>query len=94
MQQGAEGVQRAGSVKPLATRVTHGLSLMAERLLPWATNPYTPARLLGIMGATIAQDVWVYEARFMNPDSGFKNLTCSRRAQALRPEPIPWLKPR
>jgi acetyltransferase-like isoleucine patch superfamily enzyme len=75
MQQGAEGAGVPGPVKPLATRVTHGIFLVAERLLTWAINPYSRARLLSLLGANVGENVRVYEARFMNLESGFKNLT-------------------
>jgi acetyltransferase-like isoleucine patch superfamily enzyme len=54
--------------------VQHALFLVAERLLTWCVNPYWRARALAVLGARVGRNVRVYEARFFNLMSGFKNL--------------------
>ncbi|MGH2662617.1 MAG: acyltransferase [Actinomycetota bacterium] len=56
-------------------RLRHGSFLLAERALTWIVNPYWRARILRSLGATVGRNARVYEARFFNLQSGFRNLT-------------------
>jgi acetyltransferase-like isoleucine patch superfamily enzyme len=48
--------------------------MIVEKILTWCVNPFLRARILGWLGATVGQNVRVYEARFFNLERGFKNL--------------------
>jgi acetyltransferase-like isoleucine patch superfamily enzyme len=48
--------------------------MLFELLLRFSINPRIRARLLRIAGASIGDNVRIYESRFINLESGFKNL--------------------
>ncbi len=52
----------------------HALFLLVERALTWCVNPYWRATLLRLLGARIGNNVRIYEARFFNLMTGFRNL--------------------
>jgi maltose O-acetyltransferase len=48
--------------------------MILEKVLTWCVNPFLRARLLRWFGATVGENVRVYEARFFNLERGFRNL--------------------
>lgn len=58
----------------LRTQIRHALFLLVERALTWCVNPYWRAALLRLLGARIGKNVRIYEVRFFNLMSGFRNL--------------------
>lgn len=58
----------------LLAKLEHGGWLIAELLLRLAVSPRLRARLLRMLGAQVGKNVRVYEARFFNLQTGFRNL--------------------
>ena len=61
-------------------RLRYALYLLAEKVLTWCVHPYLRARILKLLGASVGANVRVYEARFFNLMSGFRNLTIENDA--------------
>jgi acetyltransferase-like isoleucine patch superfamily enzyme len=57
------------------TGLRHGTFLLAEIALRLCIVPTLRARLLKLLGATIGRNVRVYECRFINLETGFRNLS-------------------
>lgn len=53
----------------------HGGWLVVEKLLRWCINPRLRARFLGMFGAKVGRNVRVYEIKFFNLQTGFRNLS-------------------
>jgi len=53
----------------------HGWFLVIEKLLRWSIDPRLRARLLGLFGARIGNNVRIYEIQLFNLEQGFRNLT-------------------
>ena len=51
-----------------------GYYLIIEKLLRWAFNPRLRSKLLRFFGASIGNNVRIYEINLFNLDNGFKNL--------------------
>lgn len=70
--------RRMTYISPLKTtlvvKLKQGGWLVVELLLRLAVNPRLRARLLSLLGANIGGNVRVYEGRFFNLQSGFRNL--------------------
>jgi acetyltransferase-like isoleucine patch superfamily enzyme len=56
------------------TQLRHGGSLLIEKLLRWCIAPRLRARVLRLFGATIGNNVRIYEIQLFNLESGFTNL--------------------
>lgn len=54
-------------------KIKNGLNLLAEKLLRWCIAPTLRVKVLRMLGATIGENVRIYEVRFMNLEGGFKN---------------------
>lgn len=53
----------------------HGFNLLLEKLLRWCIHPRLRASALRLLGANAGRNVRIYEARFFNLETGFRNLT-------------------
>lgn len=56
------------------SQLKHGLYLVLEKCLRWCISPRLRARLLKLLGATIGDNVRVYEIQLFNLMDGFRNL--------------------
>jgi acetyltransferase-like isoleucine patch superfamily enzyme len=59
----------------MSNAITHGFSLVAEKLLRWCVNPRWRARLLGMLGASVGRNVRIYEGQIFNLENGFAHLS-------------------
>lgn len=55
-------------------KIRLGFYMVAEIALRYCISPALRARLLRLLGANVGSNVRVYECRFVNLDSGFRNL--------------------
>lgn len=53
----------------------HGWFVVVEKLLRWSIDPRLRARLLGMLGARIGNNVRIYEIQLFNLEQGFRSLT-------------------
>jgi len=57
-----------------SSRLRKGVWVLVEKLLRFAINPRLRARLLRVCGAEVGENVRIYEASFINLDTGFVGL--------------------